>query len=274
MRLLVAAAALRERIVERLRRGCGAGGDVGDLLGIKGCVGIRYDAVVTAAAPLGLHLDFAVQLGLDRCNVLTGKDEAVLGALVVDCLIADRLTDVLELSVDVSVHLQRLLIVVGVRLEHRDLAVLLRELLLTIKLIARDRHILAAPRSHRSRIYTPAVPAAAEQIAEQSEADARRADDTSGQGRVCLAVACVFHRVSLQKCSELASSYDQYEGFQISKGRTKVARMTHFGSISDANGKSPCSVELHGLKIDRKTGPVQAPAPEKDSSSFCATLLL
>lgn len=42
--------------------------------------------------------------------------------------------------------------------------------------------------------------------------------------------------------------------------------MTHFGSISDANRKSPCSDELHGLKINRKTGPVQAPAPEKDVS--------
>ena len=133
-----------------------------------------------------------MQLGLDRCNVLTSQHKAVLGALVVHGLIADRLADVLELPVDVGVHLQRLLIVVGVGLEHRDLAVLLRELLLTIKLIARDRHILAAP---RSRIYTTA----AEQIAEQLRAEARRADNASGQGRIGLAVACVFHRVSLQK---------------------------------------------------------------------------
>ena len=33
----------------------------------------------------------------------------------------------------------------------------------------------------------------------QSKTDARRADDASGQGCICLAVACVFHRVSLQK---------------------------------------------------------------------------
>ena len=140
-----------------------------------------------------------MQLGLDRCNVLPGKDEAVLSALVVHGLIADRLADVLQLSVEVGVHLQRLLIVVGVGLEHRDLAVLRGQLLLTVEFIARDRHILAAPRSHRSRIYTPAVPASAEQVAQQSKTDARRADDTSGQGRIGLAVACVFHSVSLQK---------------------------------------------------------------------------
>ena len=49
------------------------------------------------------------------------------------------------------------------------------------------------------RIYTTAVPASAEQIAQQSKTDARRADDASGHGRIGLAVACVFHSVSLQK---------------------------------------------------------------------------
>lgn len=51
--------------------------------------------------------------------------------------------------------------------------------------------------------------------------------------------------------------------------------MTHLCSISDANRKSPCSDELHGLKIDRKTGPVQAPAPEKDVSILlCYALII
>ena len=154
MRLLVAAAALRERIVERLRRGCGAGGDVGDLLGIKGRVRVGDNRVVAAAAPLGLHLDLAVQLVLYGRDVLPGKDEAVLGALVVDCLIADRLADVLQLSVDIGVQFHRFLVVVGVRLEQRDLAVLLRDLVFSVKLIARDRRVLTAPRPRP----TPAVP--------------------------------------------------------------------------------------------------------------------
>lgn len=37
------------------------------------------------------------------------------------------------------------------------------------------------------------------EICKQSKTDARRSDDASGQVRIVLAAACVFHRVSIQK---------------------------------------------------------------------------
>ena len=197
--MLVAASALRERIVERLRRGRRAGRDVRDLLWIKRRVGVGDNAVVAAAAPFCFHLDLAAQLVLDRRNVLTRQHETVLRALVVHRLLAEHLAHILQLPVDVSVHLQHLLVVVGVRLEQRDLAVLLRELLLAIQLIARDRHILAARARRYSRSSRIRAPSAAQQIAEQSKPNASRADDTGRQRRICLAIACIFHSSTSDK---------------------------------------------------------------------------
>ena len=111
-----------------------------------------------------------------------------------DRLIAQRLADVLELSVNVGVQFQRLLIVVGVRLEQRDLAVLRGKLLLAVQLVARDWRVFAArcTRSHRSsRRIKP--PSAAKQIAEQTQTDTGGADDASGQRGICLAIACILH---------------------------------------------------------------------------------
>ena len=128
-----------------------------------------------------------------------------------DGLLAQCLTDVLELPVDITVHLQHFLVVVRVGLEQRDLAVLRGQFLFPVEIVARDRHVFAARCARRhcscSRVCSPAAKAAAQQIAQQSEPDTCRANDSSGQGRVGLAVACVFHKKSSGKSSKLASSY-------------------------------------------------------------------
>nr|DAR31334.1 MAG TPA: hypothetical protein [Caudoviricetes sp.] len=145
LRLVVAAAsALWERVVERLRRCGGSGGDVRDLLGIKGCVRVSHDGVVAAAATFSLAINRSKALLLDAVNVLTHERKAVLRALIVHRLFAERAADVLELPVDVLVHLKHLLVAVGVGIAQSDLRLQFCDLLLLRQLIAADGRILAA----------------------------------------------------------------------------------------------------------------------------------
>ena len=52
--LAVTAAALGQGVVQRLCRGAGSGGHVGDLLGIEGRVHVVNQSIVRAAAPLSV----------------------------------------------------------------------------------------------------------------------------------------------------------------------------------------------------------------------------
>nr|DAK72222.1 MAG TPA: hypothetical protein [Caudoviricetes sp.] len=144
-RLVVAAApALRERVVERLRRCGGSGGDVRNLFGIKGRVRVGHDGVITAAAAFRLAINRSKAFLLDAFNVLTDQRKAVLRALIVHSLLTERAADVLQLPVDVLVHFEHLLISVGVGIAQRDLGLQFRDLLLLPQLIAGHRRVLAA----------------------------------------------------------------------------------------------------------------------------------
>ena len=135
-----------------------------------------------------------------------------------DGLLAQRLTDVLELPIDITVYLQHLAVVVRVGLEQRDLAVLRGQLLLPFEIVARDRHILAARRlllprgehggyrhgrrnrcGYVSGFRSLVLVEAAQQITESAVRQSQRgAADAKAQRSPRESLACVFHKKYLR----------------------------------------------------------------------------
>ena len=164
-----------------------------------------------------------------------------------DGLLAQRLTDVLELPVDITVHLQHLAVVVRVGLEQRDLAVLRGQLLLPVKIVARDRHVLAARRlllpcgehggdrhgrrdcrSDVSGFRSLVLVEAAQQIAESAVCQTQRGTaDAEAQRSPRESLACVFHKKSSGKSSKLASSYSHSAASPVFMGDISGTSVYH-----------------------------------------------
>ena len=113
--------AVGDRVVERLRGGSGADGNVCHHFGIKRRICVIDNRVVSAAAALGFHADIALQLGLRRGDVALRQRERILRALVVHLLGAQFRPDRLQFTINVLIQLDGLLVGVDVGVAQLDL---------------------------------------------------------------------------------------------------------------------------------------------------------
>nr|DAM40021.1 MAG TPA: hypothetical protein [Ackermannviridae sp.] len=184
---VAALVALGQRVVQGLRRGAGAGGNVRNHLRIEGGVCIGHDGVVTAAAPLGFQVDLLGQAVAHSGNVLPGQHKAVLGFLVVNSLRRLHFLNAAQPPVNVLVHFQRLLVVVGVRITQRNVGFQLRIFLYEVEFVPVDRLVLAALGN------TPAVQRHGTKATHGVQRAKGSADNARGQASICHASGCITH---------------------------------------------------------------------------------
>nr|DAR45521.1 MAG TPA: hypothetical protein [Ackermannviridae sp.] len=184
---VAAIAAFRQRIVKGLCGGGGSRGHVRNHLRVEGGVRVVHDGVITAATALGFQLDFLGQAVAHSGNVLTGQHKAVLGFLVVHSLRRLHFLNAAQPPVNVLVHFQRLLVVVGIRITQRNVGFQLCVLLHEIELVPVDRLVLAALGN------TPAVQRHGPKATYRVQRAEGSSDNARGQSSVCHASGCITH---------------------------------------------------------------------------------
>nr|DAG90736.1 MAG TPA: hypothetical protein [Ackermannviridae sp.] len=184
---VAALAAFRQRVVQGLCGGAGSSGHVRNHLRVEGGVRVIHDGVVTAAPALGFQLDFLGQAVTHSGNVLPGQHEAVLGFLVVDGLRRLHFLNATQPPVNVLVHFQRLLVIVGVRVTQRNVGFQLCVLLHEIELVPVDRLVIAALGN------TPTVQCHGTKAAHSVQRAKGGADNASGQASICHTSGCIGH---------------------------------------------------------------------------------
>lgn len=139
---MAVAAAVGEGVVPGLLGRSGAGGDICDVLGIEGAVHVVDDGVIAAATTLSLLVDAHVGLVAAALSLLSGELDLVAGGLVDHGLLTELVLDVAEAAVDITVHLQCLLVGVGVGITESNLALELGDTSVLLGVITCDKVVV------------------------------------------------------------------------------------------------------------------------------------
>ena len=115
--LTAAATAIRQGIIESLGGGGSADGYVCHHFWVEGSIYVVFEGIVCAAPAFGFQLDPVMQLPLGCSQVSSSQGKAINSLLVGHGLCTQGITDVTQLTVEILVYLQQLLIVVGVALD-------------------------------------------------------------------------------------------------------------------------------------------------------------